>query len=438
MDVAASIIALMQGAQALFNYVVDVREGFHARAELLESLGPLPSLLNTLVVKVQPPCQNTELVSTANLLCSPEGPFTQLQALMDRLHTKLGRSSASSTSRTQKVLQALKWSIDKGEVAELMQKIERVKSLITLALQNDLVTLNHMIRDDIREAKTVISKGVDDLSADISGIGNEVRNMSDKLTPMVERVQSHIMSDDMRKFVDWLSCLDFQTTQQHLISQWTPGTVDWFIENAKFQDWTAGKFGVLWCPGEPGVGKTILASRVIDHLQKDCLRPDVGVAYIFFCYNEANTQDIRALVVSILRQLLIGNTIADWLVPLYNSFQAGHPLGQDINTLVNALDSQIHDYSDVYLVVDAFDECSEDIREDFLSRLCPLTDSNRLHILVTSRLLLSIESQFKDDQRINVRTHDDDVRVHILDQRLCRQGDLHCDWLDLDCRVGCE
>ncbi|KAJ7582122.1 ankyrin repeat-containing domain protein [Mycena floridula] len=462
MDVAASIIALAQGAQALFNYVANVREGLHAPAELLESLVPLSSLLNTLVLKVRPPCQNAELESTAILLCSPEGPFTQLHTLIEQLLTKVERSSASSTGPIRKFVQALKWPFDKGEVAELMQKIERVKSLITLALQNDLVALNNMIRDDIREAK----KGIDDLSADISGVGNKVQiptaglhdarlsttghgssmqinaqgvhlgsvggsafshniiqmgdpavgRKVDILTPMVERLQSHHMSDDMRKFADWLSRLDFQTTQQHLISQWTPGTVKWFIENAKFQDWTAGKFGVLWCPGEPGVGKTILASRVIDHLQRECLRPGVGLAYIFFRYNEANTQDIRALVASILRQLLIGNTIPDWLIPLYDSFKAGRPLSQDLNTLVNALDSQIHSYSNVYLVVDAFDECSEDIRDNFLSTFRPLTDSNRLHILVTSRLLLSIESQFKGDQQINVRAHDNDVRAHILDQ----------------------
>ncbi|KAJ7576180.1 hypothetical protein C8J56DRAFT_1117614 [Mycena floridula] len=230
MDVAASIIALMQGAQALFNYVIDVREGFHAPAELLESLAPLSSLLNTLILKVHPPCQNAELESTAILLCSPEGPFTRLHALIERLLTKLGRSSASSTSCTRK-------------------KIERVKSLITLALQNDLATLNHMIREDILEAKTAISKGINNLSGklsglsvNISGVGNEVRNISDKLIPIVERVQSHLMSVDMCKFADWLSCLDFQTTQQHLISQWTPGTVNWFLEDAKFQVWTAGKF----------------------------------------------------------------------------------------------------------------------------------------------------------------------------------------------------
>ncbi|KAJ7582131.1 ankyrin repeat-containing domain protein [Mycena floridula] len=279
-----------------------------------------------------------------------------------------------------------------------------------------------MIREDILEAKTVISTGIDDLSGKLGGIsvnigdvGNKVQSISDTLTPMVERVQLHVMSDDMRKFADWLSRLDFQTTQQHLISQWTPGTVDWFIEDATFKDWTTGKFNVLWCPGEPGVGKTILVSRVIDHLHK-VSRPDVGVAYIFFRYNEANTQDIRALVASILCQLLIGDTIPDGLKPLYNSFKDKRPLSQDLNMLVNALDSQIHSYSNVYLVVDAFDECSEDIRDDFLSTFHPLTRSNRLHILVTSRPLLSIESQFKGDQRINVRAHDDDVRAHILHQ----------------------
>ncbi|KAJ7582092.1 ankyrin repeat-containing domain protein [Mycena floridula] len=348
-------------------------------------------------------------------------------------------------------LQHLEWPFSAQDEGDILADIAHIESLLTLGQPPAIVAV---VSEDVNEtglhdaklsttghgssiqinaqgvhlgsvggsafSGNIIHMGDPDLTkrviGNIRGVGKEVRNISDTLTPMVEKVQLHLMSDDMRKFADWLSCLDFQTTQQHLISQWTPGTVDWFIENAKFQDWIAGKFGVLWCPGEPGVGKTILASRVIDHLQKDCLRPDVGVAYIFFRYNEANTQDIRALVASILRQLLIGNTIPDGLKPLYNSFKDKRPLSQDLNMLVNALDSQIHSYSNVYLVVDAFDECMEDIREDFLSRLRPLTDSNRLHILVTSRPLLLIESQFEGDQRINVRAHDDDVRTHILHQ----------------------
>ncbi|KAJ7582146.1 ankyrin repeat-containing domain protein [Mycena floridula] len=336
-------------------------------------------------------------------------------------------------------MQHLEWPFSAQDEGDILADIAHIESLLTLGQSPAIVAV---VSEDVNEtglhdaklsttghgssiqinaqgvhlgsvggsafSHNIIHMGDPDLTkrviGNIRGVGKEVRNISDTLTPMVEKVQLHLMSDDMRKFTDWLSCLDFQTTQQHLISQWTPGTVDWFIENEKFQDWTAGKFGVLWCPGEPGVGKTILASRVIDHLHKVPSRCRVGVAYIFFRYNEANTQDITALVASILGQLLIGNTIPDWLKPLYDSFKDKRlALNQDLETLVNALDSQIQEYSDVYLVVDAFDECMEDIREDFLSTFRPLADSNRLRILVTSRPLLSIEN-------------DDDVCTHILDQ----------------------
>ncbi|KAJ7582105.1 ankyrin repeat-containing domain protein [Mycena floridula] len=351
-------------------------------------------------------------------------------AVLQALTIKL-RNIASNLN-----VQHLEWPFSAQDEGDILADIADIESLWTLGQPPAIVAV---VSEDVNETRLhdaklsttghgssiqINAQGVHLGSVGGSAFSHNIIQMGDPavgrkvdmLTPMVKRLQLHHMSDDMRKFADWLSRLDFQTTQQHLISQWTPGTVDWFIEDVTFKDWTTGKFNALWCPGEPGVGKTILASWVIDHLQKDCLRPDVGVAYIFFRYNEANTQDIRALVASILRQLLIGDTIPDGLKPLYNSFKDKRPLSQDLNMLVNALDSQIHSYSNVYLVVDAFDECTEDIREDFLSRLRPLTGSNRLHILVTSRPLLSIESQFEDDQRINVRAHDDDVRAHILHQ----------------------
>jgi Cdc6-like AAA superfamily ATPase len=49
------------------------------------------------------------------------------------------------------------------------------------------------------------------------------------------------------------------------------GTGRWFSESTKFQAWLHGdESKTLICPGIPGSGKTLLATRVVDMLQEKC------------------------------------------------------------------------------------------------------------------------------------------------------------------------
>ncbi|KAK0435958.1 hypothetical protein EV421DRAFT_1144755 [Armillaria borealis] len=53
------------------------------------------------------------------------------------------------------------------------------------------------------------------------------------------------------------------------LSQRVGDTGCWFLESEQFQQWVDGSVtsSCLWCPGNPGVGKTILASIIINYLQ---------------------------------------------------------------------------------------------------------------------------------------------------------------------------
>ena len=67
-------------------------------------------------------------------------------------------------------------------------------------------------------------------------------------------------------------------------------------------------------------------------------------------------------------------------------------------------------FSNIFIVVDALDECSETDgnRENFMTELLKLPPKTRL--LVTSRHIASIESKIKGDSFVEIRADDDDVK----------------------------
>lgn len=62
------------------------------------------------------------------------------------------------------------------------------------------------------------------------------------------------------------------------------------------------------CLGKPGVGKTIIASAVVEGLQANFPHPDpngaVGVAYIYFDALQIDEQNPKNLLLSLARQLI--------------------------------------------------------------------------------------------------------------------------------------
>lgn len=61
------------------------------------------------------------------------GPLAQLKDQMERLASKL----EPPDGRLKTMGKALIWKIDKKEIVEMLGQIERVKSFVILALQND-------------------------------------------------------------------------------------------------------------------------------------------------------------------------------------------------------------------------------------------------------------------------------------------------------------
>ncbi|KAJ7591960.1 ankyrin repeat-containing domain protein [Mycena floridula] len=292
-----------------------------------------------------------------------------------------------------------------------------------LAIQNDHVKLSEMIYSDLQAMQTLVATGMDDIShkidsisGTIGGVGNQVQDLSTQIEPIavgIHQVQTQSMTADLRAFANWLSPLNFEATQYNFMSSCTPSTGEWLLADAEFRRWIAGHVGILWCPGDPGVGKTMLASRVIDHLQKLTQgQPGVGVAYIFCDYRQSSTQGVTDVIGSVLRQLLLNSEeILVSLRSMHNCYKSVRPKPRTLRDFTTALEAQIQLYSRVYLVIDALDESSSETRDILISTVHHLAESGHLHVLVTSRQ--TIGDEFANDSQIHIWANDGDIRRYI-------------------------
>jgi len=70
------------------------------------------------------------------------------------------------------------------------------------------------------------------------------------------------MSNEDERIMRWLSPLEPKNRHQGVRTDRLDGVGDWFLETSAFREWRAGEGGadkaVLFCSGNPGVGKTYL------------------------------------------------------------------------------------------------------------------------------------------------------------------------------------
>jgi len=69
-------------------------------------------------------------------------------------------------------------------------------------------------------------------------------------------------SDEDTEIMRWLSPLEPHNRHQSVCTERSDGVGDWLLETKEFQEWRSGEGGadnaVLFCSGNPGVGKTFL------------------------------------------------------------------------------------------------------------------------------------------------------------------------------------
>ena len=252
---------------------------------------------------------------------------------------------------------------------------------------------------------------------------DDVRDLRTRITSTITvlRALSESLGRDRQargELCQWLSPLDFPAQQREVYSRHQEGSGEWLLESEGFKRWLKTEGGVLLCPGDPGVGKTVLASIVIDYLWNKIRTDDIGVAYIYCDYLKYREQTPLHLVGSLLKQLAEQqNPISESLKNYYDEHKSSNT-DPKATQAFEVLKAQCDSWPQIFIVIDALDECSEKdgTRQAVINGLLALQDSKRINILVTSRPLPSILCDFEAWERLGIRANSADIQDYLLGQ----------------------
>ncbi|KAI0456007.1 hypothetical protein F5B21DRAFT_168072 [Xylaria acuta] len=266
--------------------------------------------------------------------------------------------------------------------------------------------------------------------------GDTLDSMSSTLSPSNENLigkKPRLAGKEDLETLDWLVSTDYGPRQADLLGEREPGTGQWLLNSNEYRQWKQGLHKTLFCRGDPGSGKTILAAMIVNDLESELGQDTTdAVSYVYCNYKRQDEQTAEHLLSSLLKQLAQNQpSLPESVKQLYDQHKGKHTR-LSIDEISRALESVTGQCSRVYIVVDALDECqaSDNCRTRFLSAIFGLQAKTGVNILVTSRSKPEIVSQFKGMASIEIRAPDDDIRRY-LRSRISKLRDFFVNRPDL-------
>lgn len=375
---ATSVLTVLELTGILVKYINDVRNAPKERAQIAQEVSNVYALLTTLRFRAEDVQNNDPWFNQVQLLAVKNGPLDQYKSTLEQLLVKV-----ESASKIKDLL----WKFNKTEIKEALEKIERLKSLINLALANDLFTLTQSLKNDVSEV-------VQDLEA----------------------IRLENESEWPSKLAAWLDVPDPSSNYATACKRRQEGTGSWLLQDDRFVNWKTSSGSSLWLHGIPGCGKTILTATIIDQIRST---PDASVVYFYFDFNDDDKRKVgkcvRSMIVQLARQVPSGIQEAR---KLYNKCHDGQLRPQEaaLQTLLSHL---IQRQTSSYIVFDALDECDDyqellDVIESLIQR-----HENCLHFLATSRRERELEERLQPlitaDIPIQTAAVDADINLYVED-----------------------
>lgn len=132
LSVTASIIAVLQLSTKVLGYLNDVKDASKERAKCAVEASSLHSLLLNLRFRLEEGSADKPWYTAVRALAVENGPLDHFKQALGLLQTRMRNGG-----RLKKVGEALSWKFKKEEIAGILDRIERLKTLVDIALQMD-------------------------------------------------------------------------------------------------------------------------------------------------------------------------------------------------------------------------------------------------------------------------------------------------------------
>ncbi|RYP20071.1 hypothetical protein DL765_002997 [Monosporascus sp. GIB2] len=256
----ASIVTILDLSGKILAYLRDVKDGpkdcNRLKLEVRSTEGILKTLKETVEDAEAEPQEKWS--TTIRTLNKDEGPLKQLEEVLHTLNNILEKTASATGLR--RIHSKFLWPFKKEDTKKWLDDIERQKSFLLLALENDHLPLSRAILKNVKDGFQKWDKAQDD---------HELHNL-----------------------LKWLAPIDFASQQSDFINRRQAGTGQWLLDSPKFHEWIQTDKQTLFCPGIPGAGKTILTSVVVDELSTRFRNDEsIGIAYLYCNFRRQHEQN---------------------------------------------------------------------------------------------------------------------------------------------------
>lgn len=211
----------------------------------------------------------------------------------------------------------------------------------------------------------------------------------------------------------------------------TDSTCDWMLTRPEYVSWLSSDFEkskTLWIHGPAGFGKTVLCSRLVQHVQDSIATP---TAYFFFSANLESRNDPFVALRFWLSQIVSSNDSAFRLA----SGRLGKVISQgdqsqlaSHSTLKGLISDITRAIPGCTLIIDGLDECTDSIH-DFLMTVINALAQSQARLLIVSRDNIEIREALGDshlqilytEYKVSQEDTQEDVEAYsraIVDYRL--------------------
>src|SRR5947207_3768346 len=115
------------------------------------------------------------------------------------------------------------------------------------------------------------------------------------------------LSAEETKCLQYLYSSDYESHRRRNPDR-VQGTCEWFLRHGKYQYWSQEqKSSLLWVSADPGCGKSVLASFLVDELKSPESQRDLSGTVCFFFFKDDNDKQKSAAfaLCALLHQLFI-------------------------------------------------------------------------------------------------------------------------------------
>ena len=284
------------------------------------------------------------------------------------------------------------------------------------------------INEDLREHAHEVSTALKELHKDearsyqeLKRISKEQRDCGRDIDKTTREIKATVDMQERRRILDWLTPVNYASQQNDFFNRRQVGTGSWLLESSEYRQWFATKGTTLFCQGNPGAGKTMLTSIVVNNIISAFHGSKSGLAYIYCNFRRQNEQKPGHLIASMLRQLAENQSSLPRSVKDLYSHHVSKRSRPEIHQLLTVLFSTALDLPRVFIVVDALDECASggDCRDRLMAELFRLQNQSQVNLFVTSRFVPNIRDMFATCNSLEIRATNDDLH-HYLDGQMYR------------------